>query len=644
MIDGYYNRFDGSKEFESHLFRAGRVLQSAELNEIQYAHNFRIRGIADALFKDGDVVRDARVVVNSTTGAVTCESGAVYLQGAVRGVPPATFTIPVLGVVAIGLYLQSSVITELEDPTLRDPATLTRNYQEPGAARHKLHVAWGRSGDLQEGEFFPVYTVEDGELRAKEPPPNLDAVTQALARYDRDSAGGTYVVSGLTVKALDDLGSGEQVYSLGEGRARVYGYGVEQATSRRLVYPATPDLLFINIEPHLSTGTAAHRVDFDRPPSAGITEVNITAQKTVTLTHGGFTGAQDPLPDTSVLQIISVVQGGTTYVNNTDYKLTAGKVDWSLAGAEPATGSTYNVTYQYNTTATPTAVDETGFTVAGAVAGTQILVSYNQKLPRIDRLTINAAGELIWLKGVAAEWNPQPPAVPADMLSLATVRQTWGDDRVVTNDSVRVVPMNELSAINGKMDYMLGLIAQQRLEGDITLREAGQKKGLFVDPFLDDNQRDAGTAQTCAIFSGEMTLPVTIDNVAQMSSDITGRTSMAFTLQVFLAQLSYTGSMKVNPYSAFDPIPAAVTLTPAIDNWTVLNTTWASAITERITIGSGNMGTTVTTQAVQLLSSASRPAENLRQIEVRFSAAGFGPNEVLTSITFDGVPVTATAI
>jgi hypothetical protein len=644
MIDGYYNRFDASKEYESHLFRAGYVLQSAELNEMQYSANNRVRGIADVLFRDGDIVRDARIIVNPLTGVTTCESGAVYLQGAVRGVGTATLTIPVIGIVAVGLYVQSSVVTEIDDPALRDPATLVRNYNEAGAARHKLHVAWGFSGDVQTGEFFPVYTVEDGAVRAKEPPPNLDAVTQALARYDRDSAGGTYVVTGLGVKALDDLVSGEQVYSVAEGRARVNGYGVDLTTSRRLVYPAAPDLLFINSEPHVSTGTAAHRVDFDRVPSAGITEVNITAQKTVSLTHGGFTGAQDPLPDTGVLQILSVVQGGTTYVQNTDYKLTAGKVDWSLAGAEVATGSTYNVTYQYITAATPTLVDETGFTIADAVAGTLVLVSYNQRLPRYDRLTLSAEGVLAWVRGVAAEWNPVPPSVPPDLLSLAVVYQSWGSVRDVTNDSVRVVPMSELSAINGRIDYMLGLIAQQRLEGDINLREAGQKQGLFVDPFLDDLQRDQGAAQTAAIFSGELNLPVTIDDVSQLPSDVAARTSLAFGLSLLLEQNARTGVMKVNPYMAFDPIPASVTLTPAVDNWTVVNTSWASQITQRVSVGWGNAARTSTSVSSQLLSSASRASESLRPIEVRFSLSGFGANEELSSVTFDGVPVTATAI
>lgn len=644
MIDGYFNRFDATKEYESHLFRAGYVLQSAELNEAQYSANNRVRGIADALFKDGDVVRDARIVVNSDTGDVICESGAVYLSGAVRGVPDSNLTVATTGVVTVGLYLQSSIVTELDDPALRDPASLTRNYMEPGAARHRLHVEWGFSGDGQSGEFYPVYTIEDGQLRAKEPPPNLDSVTQALARYDRDSAGGTYVVSGLVVKALDDLVSGEQVYSVGEGRARVNGYGVELTTSRRNVYPAAPDLLFINSEPHLSATVGAQRIDFNRFPAAGITEVTITAQKSVTLTHGGFTGAQDPLPDTSVLEILSVVQGGTTYVQGTDYRLTAGKVDWSLAGAEPAPGSTYSVTYRYIAEVTPTLVDETGFTVTGAVVGTLVLVSYNQQLPRYDRLALSADGEIIWIKGVAAEWTPRAPSLPADLLSLAVVYQSWGGDRIVTNDSVRVVPMSDLSAINTRMDYMLGLIAQQRLEGDANLREAGQKKGIFVDPFLDDSLRDAGTVQNAAIFSGEMTLPVDIAGVELLPSAPSARTALTFSLLNILEQKARTGVMKVNPYMAFDPIPAAVTLTPSIDNWTVVNTTWASSITQRVTVGSGNTSSTRASSGVELLSSASRPAESLRPIEVRFNLSGFGPNEALTSVTFDGVPVTATPL
>lgn len=647
MIDGYYNRDNPSKEYEAHLFRAGFVLQSAELNEIQSAAYRRIAGIGDALFKDGDVVRDARIVVDSDTGSVTCESGAIYLSGSVRGVQPGTLTIPVVGTVVVGIYLQSSVITELEDPELRDPASLTRNYMEPGAARHKLHAAWGYAGDGQAGEFYAVYTVEDGQLQAKEAPPNLDSVTQALARYDRDSSGGSYVVSGLQVSQLDDLVTGQQVYAVAEGRARVNGYGIDLPTSRRIVYDATPDLRQITSEPKTSTTASPQRINVDRTPISAITQVQITAEKTVALTHGGFTGAQDPLPDTSVLSIVSVVQGGTTYVQNTDYKLTAGKVDWSLAGAEPATGSTYNVTYLYVTTATPTDIDETGFTIVGAVVGTLVLTTYSAKLPRIDRLCVDEEGSFVWIKGVATDYDPVRPQVPSNLLPLAQVLQTW-TDRTVTNDGVRMVPMQDIEAISARLDLITDLVAQQKLISDLGTREAAAKKGLFVDPFLNDEQRDQGTTQDAAIVFGALTLPIE-GSASAPSADLTAVTSCAFTLASVLEQTSRTGDMKINPYMAFDVPAVPIALTPAVDRWTEMQTSWLSPITQRfIAYAPGwhgaNRFSTSSNTTINVASSVQSQIQNLRQIEVRFQASGFGPNEAVTSMTFDGIEVTPTSI
>lgn len=636
MPPQYFNRFDATKQYERHLFIAGRGLQSAELNEIQEHAASRLRGVADVLFRDGDVVRDAQVVVDPITGAVQCQSGAIYITGAVRGVPTGAFTIPVVGEVALGVRVIEEVVTALQDPDLRDPATGTRNYDQPGAERLRAATAWGWDGDGEPGDFFPVYTVIDGYLVAKEPPPNLDAITQALARYDRDSAGGTYVVEGLRVQQLPDSG-GNQVYSLSEGRARVYGYGIEQATSRRVVHAAVPDMKAITNEPHVSSTSGSQRIDFDRTPGTAITSVSITAEKTVTLTHGVSTGAQDPLPDTSVLQIMSVTQGATTYTPTTDYLLTAGKVDWTPGGSEPAPGSTYSVTYRYITQATPTLVDDDGFTITGAVSGTLVLVSYSQKLPRFDRLCINQEGHIVWVLGVASDFYAQVPSVPPNLLAVATVKQTWTSDRTVINDGVRVVPMPELAAFNGRIDKLAQLIAQNRLESNIHTREAGAKKGLFVDPFLDESQRDAGTPQTAAVVDGVLMLPIAA-TVSQMGTDVVDPTTLARTAVVALDQPLRTGSMQINPYMAFDLLPAAVRLTPSVDRWTVVETTWASPGTARFaSIGTGDSSRIENEVRDALIATQRTNIETLRSISVSYTITGFGAGEVLASITFDGV-------
>ena len=212
MPDSYYDNFNASKNYEKILYRDGYTLQGAELNEAQSAAMHRLQGVADALFKDGDIIRDAGIIVNKETGEVRAQSGAVYLRGAVRGVPEATFTIPVVGTVAVGIRLTQRVVSELEDPALYNPAIGSRGEGEPGAWRLQVNAAWGFDGDNGDGEFYVVYTVDDGELRAKEAPPTLDTFTQSIARYDRDStAGGSYIVDGLTVLMAGDDADGHQV-------------------------------------------------------------------------------------------------------------------------------------------------------------------------------------------------------------------------------------------------------------------------------------------------------------------------------------------------------------------------------------------------------------------------------------------------
>lgn len=636
----YYNRFDPAKEYEEHLFLAGRGLQSAELNEIQRNAANRLRNVADVLFKDGAIVRDASLLVDEVTGVAQCQSGAVYIAGAVRGLAPATFTIPVSGVVVIGVRIIESIVTSASDLDLRDPAATTRNYDETGAERLKFHSQWGWSGDGLTDNFYPVYEVINGVVSAKEPPPNMDAVTQAMARYDRDSSGGSYIVSGMAVSKLADVG-GSQVYSIAEGRARVFGYGVEFSTSRRVVYAAAPDIRAITNEPHLSVTAAAQRINFDNTPGAAISGVSITAEKWVDLVHG-VTGSKDQLPDTSVLSIVSVVQGGTTYVATTDYLLTAGKVDWAPGGGEPASGSTYRVTYRYITPATATSVDATGFTVTGAVAGTVVLVTYNHQLPRIDRLCLDVNGYPTWVTGVASAGNRQPPLVPNDLLAIASVDQTWTSTRSVTSDAVRMVPMPVLARIDDRFDFVIGLIAQQRLESNIHMREGGAKKGIFVDPFLDDSQRDAGFAQTAAVVSGQLMLPISV-SVSQMGTDITAPASLLYSATSSLAQILKTGSMKINPYMAFAVPAASVTLTPSVDRWTVVDSSWQSPVTSRVFFGAGSSWSDVSsaTNSVKL-SSVESNIGSLRPMSVSYSVSGFGNLENLATLTFDGVayPVT----
>ncbi len=642
--NNYFQTFDPDKHYERILHRDGYTLQGREMNDVQEMDAYRLKSVVDALFADGDIIRDAQISVNAQTGEVQAQSGAVYLQGAVRGMTPATFVIPTTGTVAVGVRLIERTISELEDPSLRNPVQGEEGANEPGAWRLALEPQWGFDGDGGDGEFYPVHIVDNGVVRAKEQPPNLDSFNQGIARYDRDSTGGgSYIVSGLQVLRAEDAGGGAQIYTVSEGRCRVCGYGVELPTSRRLSYAAQPDLRRIDTEIHTATGAVSQRIDVAHAPVHSVEALRVTVQRTVNLVHGAYSGVADSLPDTSVVSIVQCRQGDTVYVPGDDYRKNGDKVDWSPTGNEPATGSTYECTYTVIVSKEPEELDLDGFTVTGAVAGSSILVTYQQALPRLDRLALTQDGAFVWIKGVASESNPRSPAVPGSLLAIATVSQTWRPDRPVNTDGVRVVPFSDIEALNARLDYVMQEVARQRLEADVFTREAGARVGLFVDPLLGDDMRDQGLEQSAAIVDGELTLPITARAYA-LSRDVPLPTARAYTPEVVLAQTLRTGSMQVNPYMAFEPLPARVTLTPNVDHWTEVQSNFTSPVTQFIQTGhyvpgNSSLVSQSLSTTTQFLSSSTSFLEYLRQIDVVFRLEGFGPGEILRKVTFDGIPV-----
>jgi hypothetical protein len=667
--DGYYDRFDPTKNYDRHLYRAGRVVQGAELNETQLAVHDRIKRISDVLFKDGAVIRDAGIIVNNTTGYTQLAAGVIYARGAMRGVAPLNVTLPINGTVVVGIYLQDTVITELEDAGLRDPAIALRNFSEPGAARLKVEAKWGVAGDGTQGDFYPIYTVIDGEVQTTEPPPQIDAVSLSIAAYDRDSTGGYYVVAGLDLSMLDDDVDGRQVYSLSAGNARVNGRQVLLQHARRIPYTAVPDLKQVLSEPHNASG-GTERVNLNHWPIDTVDQILITAQKTVVITHGAFNGVSDILPDTPVVQIIGVNQGGTwggssftggtTYTVGADYNLSSDSVSWSPAGAEPAPGSTYTVVYRYYAVVTPTSPDSKGFSISGAVAGTTIQVSYRWRRPRIDKLCIDPLGQVVWVNGVPNDVTPRAPAVPAGLLALANVNQTWDVTRSVVNERTQVQSMAQIQGLEVKVDNLFAVVSEHQLRTEAALSDPTTKRGIFVDNFNDDDQRDQGTSQNAAIIEGALTLPainVTILS-ASLSTTQTLPLNNAGTAAV-ISQTLRTGCLAVNPYMAFNPIPASCHIEPATDFWTDTQSIWLSPTTRRFTtrrevidrlssLGWLTRTINVTTEVLvtsqtEIVSTRTVEAEFLRQIVISFQLAGFGSNEVLTTVKFDGISVAFTS-
>ena len=145
-----------------------------------------------------------------------------------------------------------------------------------------------------------------------------------------------------------------------------------------------------------------------------------------------------------------------------------------------------------------------------------------------------------------------------------------------------------------------------------------------------------------AVVNGVLTLPIEATATA-LPNDVAAPTANPWTPSPLLAQPLRTGSMKVNPYMAFDPLPGSASLNPALDRWTETQTNWTSAITQRFDVSRDGYFHIVvdrqTSTATETVGSATSQLEYLREIDVAYRIEGFGAGEQLASATFDGVPL-----
>lgn len=644
-LTGYYNRFSASDNYDQVEFLASKGLQSAELNEVQAIFNNRLQNISNVLFKDGGVVRGGSATIDAQSGYVTLESGAIYVAGAVREVGAGTFTIPTTGSLQLGVRLVETNVTENDNAALRDPAVGTRNYQEGGAARKKRVITWGWSGDGNAGTFYSVYDILNAVLVDQTEPPSLDAAAQLVARYDRD-ANGSYIVNGLNLIALGkDTTESNYVFSVQDGVANVLGQKITKPQATPQSFLIDPDLQSIANEPRVSNTSSTQTISVSRKPFQDIQDVVITEEKSSAMTHGAFTGSLDALPDTSVLSIQSVTStdGNTTYSEGTDFVLTADQVDWSPGGNEPAPGSTYQVTYRCLSSVTPANVDgDAGtFDITGAVSGTLVLTDYRWKLPRIDVLSLDKDGYFHRVKGVSSAFNPVAPIVSDSQLPLAQIKNDWYFASLpeVTNDGTRVVSMKEQRKIKESVVELYQLVADERLQRDISSREPTAKYGVFTDPLLPGNNlRDGGITQDAVIVDQNLQLGITASTTYAAQNN-ENWSLLPYGDELLITQELSTGSMAINPYANFELLPSRVTLNPNIDLWTIFDEQ-TEETTRRITNGWGNMQSTNTSVTQELVSEATSDIEFLRPRTVNFTIEGFGNGEQLASIDFDGTDVT----
>ena len=465
----FYDRYDKNKKWDFLGVMAGRAMQSAEFNEIQHILEDKIKSLGNALYADGTIIEGCSISYDSENKIAKLEAGRVFIDGLVYDVEAAALNVPDIEAVQAGIWKVSKCVTEFEDSTLFDPAKNTPQYHMPGGYRIVTNAIWGLSSDERDAPFFPVYGVSDGEmvtqLQEKVSPEYLDVV----ARYD-NHANGHYVVEGLRVTALNSEIEGKQTFTISEGEAHINGYEAYLSHSVRLVADEMPNLADVKAEAHpfnaATGGTAAVKVS--HTPMEELKRILITKERTVTLTHGGYSGCTDELPNTSVFEIVDVHQGALVYVQNTDFHFANDKLNWSLSGEEPAPYSTYSITYRYRDSIDADSYNTEDITISGAVENSLIELDYSYRMPRIDLIVMYKDQSVELVRGVAHRFAPVVPATPPDAICLAEVYQNWNGLPEVKNVAIQRVPVDTLNSMRNQIQDLYSLAAknEQRFDGN----------------------------------------------------------------------------------------------------------------------------------------------------------------------------------
>ncbi|KFL31739.1 virulence protein [Devosia riboflavina] len=636
-----YARHRGQRDVQGLVFHGKRpYLETTEFNDLQDVMRNRMERMGRLIAEDGDRYRGAAIIVDRDAGTVTLTEGEIYVAGDLMPVGAAFIEdVAMIGSVSVGVRMHRTYVTAEDDPSLLGLVAGADSEGEEGAAREIAHITWALADDGGEGEFYQVYLLQDGTALDQTPPPLLEGYLQALQLYDRPH--GHYIVKGCRVSNLG-VNAGQRTFSIEEGEANIWGRKVTRHASLRHNQPEVWDIGAVPGETHAYAGGGSHTLTLALFPLNAVTSILLTKERTVNVTRGALTNGIDALPDDSVISISSVTQGGTTYTSPADYKRTGNGVDWAAAGAEPAIGSLYSVTYRYRASVVADATTPTTITVSGGVAGGDIIVAYTYKLPRIDVLGLLPSGASTYVKGISARANPVRPLVPADVLPLCEIRNDWFNEPIIVTDKINtgvIAPTwSEFWRYVGRIDDHDRLIQQNRRKLEIDQRDPAAKRGIFVDPFTDSSFRDAGIPQNGAVGNGILQLAIepTFYDLA-----LPGPITLDWVEEVIIDQPLVTGCVLINPYQNFTPLPGILTLSPAVDFWTVSSTVWADDQTLEFLRGVQNWGgpLTETTVRVDRASRDEAALPFLRERSVDFVVAGFYPTEELVSLTFDGVDI-----
>lgn len=603
----YYDRFDAKKGRSKVLFHSDRPLQQAELNEIQSIAEDNLKRLGDRVFSDGNIQTGMAFTFDNmeTKTKITVEDGLLYLAGKIRPFKKQTIPFTGVGRETIGVKVVQKVVTYNDDPTLLDQTQNAPSYLSPGGDRLVEEVVLTYNDD----STTMIYRFDDGKLFIEPNRPEFSGIIEMIAQRDRETLGSyqaqgfnMWTEKGRTPETIDAV--------IDSGIAYVNGYRIHKPTATRVAVKKSSD--FRTIIQEASTYKASTgKVNVG---SIFVKQVNNVVGRTLSPAGGvqvskGTVDSRDPLPaqytnvDASTVQ---VYVGTKVYKQGTDYTIVQDSgiqyVDWkgTLNGEEPAPGTTYFLTFEYDrvmklgtdykVTSTPLGDTTPGastvidFNVAGGVKpkdGGTIRVDYDYYLSREDIITLDVTGNFTVIEGQPDRegLTKQPENRDPLTLKIGNVHvYPFSDFAEAKNTAVMRLRMEDLQRMKTRLENVEYNQAMLILEKQATKTEDPLTlRGVFADPFTDFSKMDSSISSVAFSFDdATITIPTKTPDDQKVKPKFMENQSVAnswgrlvtapFTEIKEISQPLATEAWNVNPYMVYNK-QGVLKLTPETDNW-----------------------------------------------------------------------------
>lgn len=604
-IAPYHDRFDQNKNRNKVLFRPDRPLQQSELNELQSIAEHNLRRLGDSIFSDGAMQAGMSFSVDDEANTITVEDGLVYLAGKIRPFKKQSIAFTGVGVQRIGVKLVQTIVDHITDPTLLDQTQGVASYLSEGADRLVETIEL----TLNDDSAPTVYEFSDGSLLLEPTRPEFTLINSTLAQRTYEESG-SYQVDGFKMWTEASQTADKLDLLIDRGTAYVMGYRISKPSSTRIAVNKSTAFREVAQETH-SYDTAVRK---NKIGSSSVKQIKQLVARTESpgggvLVAKGVTGGRDAVSSTYTSIDRNTVTLWTTspevsYVYGIDFTIVEENgiqyVDWALNGAEPTTGASYYMAFEYDRimvlgvdytiTTEPhgeglpgwnTYVDFNGMTGAKPKDGGILRINYEYYLSRIDLITLNALGNFTIIEGqpdrvgvVSAPEHNDPLTLKIG--TLFVYPNTHISEAI--NDGVIRLRMEDLQKMKSRLENVEYNQAIQALENQATISDDPLAlRGVFADPFIDFSRMDLNLSTialslddasiTLAVNApvDQMKIPQFLENASTATT--WGRVVTApFTETREVHQPLATEAMNVNPYAVYNKL-GVIQLNPAADNW-----------------------------------------------------------------------------